>query len=267
MLRSKPNQSTLAEPAVTAETRASVDASVRKARDKIKSLEWKEATEILAQTFVGSELHPDALKLLADIKREGPAKEALEQADDFLQKDELSKAKEQLDLASNSVLLKQRHQELTQRWAKASEAATSSGESEPTSVAAAAKAFPAQPRVAEPSENPTAEMSAQLADDARVFIRQAAKLGRPDDFRPGTPESKELKGLYAQAKNSLDKCIKLDKAYADCHKLLAGVLGNMGDGEGGAREYAKFLELAPNHPQAAKVRELLEDYRRKQANH
>jgi hypothetical protein len=66
---------------------------------------------------------------------------------------------------------------------------------------------------------------------------------------------------YGQAKVKLEKCIKIDKTNADCHKLLGAALGQLGDAPGGAKEYEAFLKYAPpDHPQVPRVKELLEQY-------
>ena len=55
--------------------------------------------------------------------------------------------------------------------------------------------------------------------------------------------------------------MRVDKTFPDCHMLLGATYGQLGDGPAGAREYEKFLELAPDHAKAPQVRELLTQYK------
>jgi hypothetical protein len=66
---------------------------------------------------------------------------------------------------------------------------------------------------------------------------------------------------YQAARVKLEKCLKVDKTFPDCHKLLGATLGQLGDGPNGAKEYELFLKYAPpDHPSVEKVKHLLEEY-------
>ncbi|MBL8955966.1 MAG: protein kinase [Myxococcaceae bacterium] len=66
---------------------------------------------------------------------------------------------------------------------------------------------------------------------------------------------------FEEAKQLLYHCVRIEPKNAECWKFLGVTLGQSGDGAGGARAYEKFVELAPNHPQANKVRQILDTYR------
>ena len=72
-------------------------------------------------------------------------------------------------------------------------------------------------------------------------------------------------GNYKLAKTKLERCLRMDKANPDCHMLLGGTLGQLGDGPGGAKQYELFIRYAPaDHPAMAKVKQLLEQYHQSQ---
>ncbi len=97
----------------------------------------------------------------------------------------------------------------------------------------------AKPRAVEPTARSSASADA-LLEEARAHNK-----------------SKE----YGKARGMLEKCIKLEPKNAECWKLLGVVYTGLGDGAQGAKAYEKFLQLAPEHPQADKVRHILEAYR------
>ncbi len=220
--------------------RAAVEAKLKDARAKIESGDWKEASDILKACFVGESLHPEAQKLLIDLKNEEPLRAAIDKAEQLIDQDELSQAKNLLDSAEHSVFLGSRLAQVREKLAKATEKKL-----QENSVAAKAPPEPKQPpqqpkQPPPPQANPKAEAEAQL-EEARGFYKNK-------DFK--------------NAKVKLDKCIKLDVTNSDCHKLLGATLGMLGDGPGGAREYELFLKYAPpDHPQIPKVKQLLEQFR------
>jgi len=97
---------------------------------------------------------------------------------------------------------------------------------------------PARPLPAVPSKL-AAQAATQILDQAREAMKQRD---------------------YPRARDILQLCVRSDPNNAECWKMMGVVLGQMGDGDGGARAYQRFLELAPNHPQAPKVREILRAY-------
>ncbi len=58
-------------------------------------------------------------------------------------------------------------------------------------------------------------------------------------------------------------CVRTNPSLAQCHKLLGTTYVKLGDDELGAEEYRTFLKLAPNHPDAEKVLQILDGLGRK----
>lgn len=103
----------------------------------------------------------------------------------------------------------------------------------------------------------------------------AARAPKPPRANENTAEagrllseaSKHIKGKeYQEAATLLERCLKLAPSNADCHLWLGVSYAGLGDIEKGAKQYRKFYELAPNHPQAPRVKEMLDAYeKQKQA--
>jgi pSer/pThr/pTyr-binding forkhead associated (FHA) protein len=214
--------------------RAQVEARLKEARQKIDALDWSGAESILRTCFVGESLHPEAQKLIVDLKSEEGLRAAIDKAEALIEQDNLTSAKEQLASAEHTLFLQKRWAEVNERLIKATEKKLLQAKSPP----------PGQPRpppVAPPVANGRSDAE-KIYEEAQGFYKQKTKPG------------------WEQAKLRLEKCIKVDKTYPECHKLLGATLGQLGDGPGGAKEYERFLQLAPDHPQAEKVRQLLEQY-------
>jgi Flp pilus assembly protein TadD len=56
------------------------------------------------------------------------------------------------------------------------------------------------------------------------------------------------------------KCLAIDPAMADCHKLAGATYAVMNEQEKGAHHYREFLRLAPDREDAPRIRYLLEQY-------
>jgi pSer/pThr/pTyr-binding forkhead associated (FHA) protein len=65
---------------------------------------------------------------------------------------------------------------------------------------------------------------------------------------------------YDQAIVLASKCEELDPTNAKCQMLLAASYARLSKPEKAAEHYRKFLELAPNDPNAPRVRDLLTNY-------
>ncbi|WP_224369175.1 hypothetical protein [Hyalangium versicolor] len=70
---------------------------------------------------------------------------------------------------------------------------------------------------------------------------------------------------YPEAQALTKRCIDADPSFAECHMLRGAALAGMTDWEEAAKEYRTFLNLAPDHPLAPKVRQTLENYEQAQA--
>jgi len=224
--------------------RAQIEARLKEAREKIDTLDWAGATEILKTCYVGESLHPEAQKLLVALKEEEALRAALEKADQLIDADKLQDAKEALDSAAHSKFLQKRFAEVSEKLGKATERKllqAKAPEQPPAKQPPSPQPPPPQPPpVKQPPPQPAGKGSAELLEEARAFNK-----------------NKE----YAKSKVVLEKCIKGEPKNAECWKLMGVTLGQLGDGAGGARAYEKFLEIAPDHPQAAKVRQIVDTYR------
>lgn len=65
---------------------------------------------------------------------------------------------------------------------------------------------------------------------------------------------------YGEALSLLDACIRLDPTNADCYLRRGVAHAGLGNLSAGAESYRRFVKLAPNHPQASKVRQMVEAY-------
>ena len=68
------------------------------------------------------------------------------------------------------------------------------------------------------------------------------------------------KGQYADAAGSLNECLKVDPASAKCHLSLGSTYGKLKEPELGAQHYRRFVQLAPEDPEAPRIKLLLEQY-------
>ncbi len=68
------------------------------------------------------------------------------------------------------------------------------------------------------------------------------------------------KGQYTDAASALNQCLKVNPALAKCHMALASTYAKLKEPELGAQHYRRFIQLAPDDPQAARVKLLLEEY-------
>jgi tetratricopeptide (TPR) repeat protein len=102
-------------------------------------------------------------------------------------------------------------------------------------------------------------MASQDGAGALNQFREAARLD------PANPEPYaysgwliRLQGFPDQGLTLLDKAISVKADYADAH-FFRGIilLRDKSDSEGAAAEFRRYLDLAPDSPLAAQVRQLL----------
>ncbi|MEN9798699.1 MAG: hypothetical protein RL653_2395, partial [Pseudomonadota bacterium] len=65
---------------------------------------------------------------------------------------------------------------------------------------------------------------------------------------------------YPQALAAFQQCLRIDPGFAECHKGLGASYARMGEPAKGAEAYRAYLWLAPDAPDAAKVRTTLMQY-------
>lgn len=123
-----------------------------------------------------------------------------------------------------------------------------------------------------------AEASRRLAarkPDKEVKLVQAGKLTageareEPENPPPSSQGAEKLydqgtdlyrKGQYTEAATTLNECLKVNPSYAKCHMVLGSTYAKLKEPELGAQHYRKFVQLAPNDPDTAKVQLFLEQY-------
>jgi len=88
---------------------------------------------------------------------------------------------------------------------------------------------------------------------AQAMVGEAGKL-----FEDGKLLLKKRE--YQDALPFLQKCVEVDKSYAECHLALGAVYARLRQPEKGADHYREFLRLAPGHERAEEIRRLLEDF-------
>ncbi|MEN9797333.1 MAG: hypothetical protein RL653_1029 [Pseudomonadota bacterium] len=62
---------------------------------------------------------------------------------------------------------------------------------------------------------------------------------------------------YAQALTAFQQCLRSDPGFAECHKGLGATYARTGEPEKGAEAYRAYLRLAPDAPDAARLRTML----------
>jgi tetratricopeptide (TPR) repeat protein len=68
------------------------------------------------------------------------------------------------------------------------------------------------------------------------------------------------RGQYADAASTLNQCLRVNPDLAKCHLALATTYAKLKEPELGAQHYRRFIQLAPDDPQAGRVKLLLEEY-------
>jgi pSer/pThr/pTyr-binding forkhead associated (FHA) protein len=121
----------------------------------------------------------------------------------------------------------------------------------------------------------TARRAASRKKDKEVKVAQAATAAslQASDVRPpvATPEetaqklydegtSLYRKGQLADAANTLNQCLRVDPTFAKCHMVLGSTYAKLREPELGAQHYRRFMQLAPDDPEAARVKILLDQY-------
>lgn len=223
-------QRILAERKRNEELLASADAA-------LKTGNLVKAQEALGKCKVGQSPCPEAKAKLERIQAEKGFKLTLDKAERALQKKELDQAGQLLGQAYATEVFHARHVELESRFKEAMV--------QQMNAKKAAEA--AQPRV-QPvaAAAPVKEASPAKASETQKLIDEAREANK--------------KSEYPQAKAKLLTCIKLEPQNADCHKLLGSTFALLKDNKKGVYHYKKFLELAPDHPSADKVKAIIDAY-------
>jgi tetratricopeptide (TPR) repeat protein len=196
--------------------------------------EWDAARKKLESIKADGKITADAQKKIERLNQELGWKQALDDAEVAISKDQLAKAKDLISSADKTVLLKGRLQELQKRLADATEQKINSNSVKPPDPNQGKKEEPKPPQnVPQPGD-----VIKKYLEDGR------AQLKNKD---------------YAAAKKTFTECLKVDTKAYDCAKLLGSAYAKLNDPDKSVLYYKKYLELAPaDDPGRAKVKEILD---------
>lgn len=112
---------------------------------------------------------------------------------------------------------------------------------------------PEQPKPPPPTQpKPPVQAEDNAQEQAKQFYSDAAKLLRARQ--------------YDQALTLAAKCTQLTPENADCHMVLGAAYAGLSRWDEAAKHYREFLKLAPDHPNAPKVRQSVENYEKSKNN-
>ncbi len=171
---------------------------------------------------------------------------------------------------------------IAQREAINELAATGAAPSEPEVLATQAPASELKPVTPAQSAStdrqpaaPDSTPSVGANTSAPVEHRRVVHKGKVRVVSKGALQrggSEQVKRLYEQgtdllrknelhkAVDALNRCLALDPRFAKCHRMLGATYARLKNPEQGAIHYRRFVQLAPNDPEAPKVRVFLEQY-------
>jgi ABC transport system ATP-binding/permease protein len=179
---------------------------------------------------------PDQVQPLVDrIMRERKFEQLLNDAQKAFGEKRYDDAAQLLETASSTEVrpLIQKRERLLEELALARQAETP-------------KTSPTPPRPKAPPAGPSVE------EQARTAFEDAARLFKGKQF--------------TEARQMASKCVELTPSNADCHLVLGSSYAGLSEWEKAATHYRKFLDLAPDHKTAPKVRQTLENYEKTKGN-
>lgn len=169
--------------------------------------------------------------LVDEAQAEANARRLIEDAEQQLEAGNLEDALELLSQAEGTTAFKREFDRLKTR----TDALAAREARKPRAVSTAASRPP-------PPVNRTA--------DAQRYLEQGTLLLKKQQF--------------AQARDSLNRCVKADRKMARCHMYLGSAYAKLREIESAARHYRLFVDMAPEDPLAPRVRELLAQYEAQQ---
>ena len=226
-------------------------AKLSAAKDAVGELDWNKAEVLAKEANVEGTLLPEAKTFLQALESEKPNRIALEQAGKLLDAGSLEKAKNQLDSAANTKLLKARYDELEARRAKM--------------VADKVALKDPPPRVDPPKVDPV-KVDPPKVDPVKPAVpKNDAKTAEAEALFKEATDEKKAKN-FERALVRLDKCVKTAPQYHPCYRLLGSVYASIatrdqsaGDMEKARKYYERFLEVAPpDDDYVPKVKAILE---------
>ncbi|MBX5483362.1 MAG: tetratricopeptide repeat protein, partial [Myxococcaceae bacterium] len=170
--------------------------------------------------------------------------ERLEAAEKALEAGRLDEARSLLAGSESTEMFADKHQALSRALDAKLDA-----EKKQAAAAAAAKAAPKPPeRVAEKApEKPEPPKTAGADTESMQLFEEGKRLLSARQVR--------------EAKAALARCVDVNPRFAQCHLLLGAAYAKLNEPDEGARHYEIFLKLAPDAPEAPRVRLMLEQYK------
>ena len=155
----------------------------------------------------------------------------------------------------NGRILKEKAQQRDSRWRAANGA---NGESERREERREERQEQASPRPASAQtdgDNRTATPEREREQEAPQGPQTADEF-----FNVGLEQFNA--GKFAQAVRSFQQATKKDRNHAASYLALGSSYASLQKPDKALLSYQRFLQLAPNHPQAAQIRQIVEDYKR-----
>ncbi len=213
-------------------------AKLADARQGATELDWNKAEALAKEATVEGTLIAEAKTFLQQLESEKPNRNALEQAGKLLDAGSLEKAKNQLDSASGTKLLRAKYDELESRRAKLVSDKVAAKVDPPTKVEPPVVKVDPPPKVdpvvkVEPPKVPNAKMA-----EAEALSKEAADEKKARNFE--------------KSAMLLERCIKVAPTYHPCYRQLGSVYayiagrdGSANDMEKARKNYERFLQVAP----------------------
>ncbi len=211
------------------------EAKLRSARDAFAVKKFEKAKDVLEAMKAAGELPKEAEELLAQTDLELGAKQALAAAGRLLAANSFSEAALELEPARSSAAFAAEYQVLAAKLDAARAKADAARRPTPRDHR---PVMPDRP-IEKAPDAPVAQGANRLAEEGFALLKTKQ---------------------YDKALVVLKKCVDVDSAFARCHKGLGVTYAKLREPEKGAFHYRKYVQLAPNDDDVAKVRQILDVY-------
>lgn len=115
-----------------------------------------------------------------------------------------------------------------------------------------------------PEREPEMELPAGDAEDKPKVTRRRRRAKRPKPTKPRNTDTLAADGFramsngdYTTAERILKRCLAVDASSAQCHRTLGVLYAYIDDPQRSLYHYKRYVELQPNAPDAAKVRDMI----------
>ncbi|WP_232537078.1 FHA domain-containing protein [Cystobacter fuscus] len=195
-------------------------------QDAITKRDFNTAVALLEAIGTTGKRSARAEELLKQARSEQEARKNLDQARQDFEAGKLQDAQKGLAAAATTVAFASERTDLKAKVDTALKAAD-----KPTNNT--------RPAAGTPQQASAATDSKALLEEGKALLRQQK---------------------YQEAESLFRKCIAVDPSNASCNMWMGTTVARLGNFEKGAQFYREFLRLAPNDPNAGKVKKLIDDY-------